>query len=461
MTSWARPCIAFWGAFCATVGVNALSTATGIIALHFNVQPSLLSSLTSLYLIAEVAALPLVPLFIEKFGLTGLLRFALCGFFLSSVSCFFSPALEHLLFSRCIQGIFGGLLTTTPFIAMKSDLSKRHQPIAIGMAVVVGSFAPIVGPLLTAQLNEKNVLAIFAIMAIIPLLCLPFLTSGNKIKESNTTVIFKRNVLSLITFSLGLIAFVWSAEQIKSGATIHTNAALLFSVAVILLSAAHQYQSSNPLLPIKTLLKTRYTGLLVMSASMGVIIFGFLYLIPYFLIKAYNMNVDSLFTITFYATIPQILWVPAVLFLRKHISPYALILLGCAFTIISVTLLSTDAALSSNAEDWMLSQLARGMAIPLISLSLGLLLIRLPSEGDAPALASAFGLCRTIGGVIGVSGLTLYIDNRQSYYASTTTAEESWLLAMQDTASLVNAGVLIMGGYAFHLLIKKRKAATA
>ena len=157
--SWARPlALRIWG---------VLNTATGIIALHFNVQPSLLSSLTSLYLIAEVAALPLVPLFIEKFGLTGLLRFALCGFFLSSVSCFFSPALEHLLFSRCIQGIFGGLLTTTPFIAMKSDLSKRHQPIAIGMAVVVGSFAPIVGPLLTAQLNEKNVLY-FAIMAIIP-----------------------------------------------------------------------------------------------------------------------------------------------------------------------------------------------------------------------------------------------------------------------------------------------------
>ena len=329
------------------------------------------------------------------------------------------------------------------------------------MAVVVGSFAPIVGPLLTAQLNEKNVLTIFAIMAFIPLLCLPFLTSADKMKEKNATTIFKRNVLSLITFSLGLIAFVWSAEQTKNGATIHTNAALLFSVAVILLSATHQHQSSNPLLPIKTLLKTRYTGLLVMSASMGVIIFGFLYLVPYFLIKAYNMNVDTLFTITFYATIPQILWVPVVLFLRKHISPYVLILLGCAFTIISITLLSTDAALSNNAEDWIPSQLARGMAIPLISLSLGLLLIRLPSKEDAPALASAFGLCRTIGGVIGVSGLTLYIDNRQSYYASTTTAEESWLLAMQDTASLVNAGVLIMGGYAFHLLIKKRKAATA
>lgn len=329
------------------------------------------------------------------------------------------------------------------------------------MAVVVGSLAPIVGPLLTAQLNEKNVLAIFVIMAIIPLLCLPFLTSDNKKKESNTTTIFKRNVLSLITFSLGLIAFVWSAEQTKNGATIHTNAALLLSVAVILLSATHQYQSSNPLLPIKTLLKTRYTGLLVMSASMGVIIFGFLYLVPYFLIKAYNMNVDGLFTITFYATIPQILWVPVVLFLRKHISPYALILLGCVFTIISVTLLSTDAALSSNAEDWMLSQIARGIAIPLISLSLGLLLIRLPSERDAPALASAFGLCRTIGGVIGVSGLTLYIDNQQSYYASTTTNQESWLLAMQDTASLVNVGMLTMGLYAFYLLIQKRKTATA
>lgn len=461
MNIWRRPFVAFVGGFCATMGINALSNATALLAGHYQASLAEISPATSLYLIAEIAALPLMPVIVARYGVARVLERALWGFLFASLLCLFAPTLSFLFVSRTLQGFFGGLLATMPLLIMKSDLPPDKQPLAMASAGFVAGFAPIVGPLLTASLDADSVQLIFLAMASLIILGL-FVLPASPPRPSTDADFPWLSAVAVALFSLGLASTVWAVEHVQvwggmasSGFRLH----LIVGIGIMLLAGLHQWQRSDALLPLRLLSQPRYTGVLFSSMMMGIIVFGFLYLIPYYLIRVHGAGVETLFHVTLYASVPQLLWLPVILFLRSKLSPYALVTLGALAATLSVWQL-TDLGVDFGGQAWAVPQGLRAISIPMIVLPLGLLLIRLPPPDDAPALTSLYGLCRTIGGIIGVTGLTAYTEAKYSHYKQIITAspqsvtassahieQVSWLYAFNDTFHLITVAMFPMLGY--------------
>jgi len=466
MNIWRRPFVAFIGAFCSAMGINALSNATDLLAGRFQASLSEISPATSLYLIAEIAALPLMPMIVARLGAARLLKIALWGFLVGSVLCLLAPSLDLLLAGRVVQGFFGGLLVTTPLLIMRTDLPTDKQPFAMAGAGFVAGFAPIIGPLLTATLTANTVQLIFLVMSLMIVAGLFILPSDKETLKNNEEEAHKNlpisNVMAVLFFSAGLASVVWAVEHSHewgAWSDYRFRLHLLLGFAVITLAGLHQWKRDAALLPLVMLIKPRYIGILLSSVMMGVVVYGFLYLVPYYLIRVHGAGVKELFNVTLYASIPQLIWLPVVLFLRNKLSPYLLVMFGSLLGTFSVWQM-TGLGLDFGGSSWILPQGLRAMSIPMIALPLGLLLIKLPSKEDAPALTSLYSLCRTLGAIAGVSGLSAYIESQQSYYVQIimmnplsenvmphNIERSGWLYAFNDAFLVVAVAMMIMSLY--------------
>jgi hypothetical protein len=154
---------------------------------------------------------------------------------------------------------------------------------------------------------------------------------------------------------------------------------------------------------------------------------------------------------------------PAVLFLRERVPTYLLVFLGSLLGSISIGLLiGIDA--NFTGTDWAWPQMLRALALPMITFPLGLLLLKLPSQQDLPGLTSLYGLCKAIGGVIGVSCLTVYTEHRQAHHLNSLSTPhlpnqetEAWLAAFNDTFLLVACAMLFMTLYFGYLAFSEKK----
>lgn len=478
MNIWRRTVVSFIGVFCSTMGINALSNATDLLASRFQVSLSEISPATSLYLIAEIAALPLMPVIVTKFGTARLLKVALWGFIIGSMLCLLAPNLDLLLAGRVVQGFFGGLLITTPLLVIKSDIPVLKQSLAMTVSAFVAGFAPIIGPLFTSILTENNVQLIFLAMSMMIACGLLILPPESKVKKDESSVsktsLPISNVLAVFFFSAGLASIVWAIEHGQEWGSwegYRFRMHVILGIVVILLTGLHQWGRDGALLPLAMLSKPRYIGILLSSIMMGVVVYGFIYLVPYYLIRVHGAGVKELFHVTLYASLPQLCFLPVVLFLRNRMSPYALVMFGSLLGTLSVWQL-TGLGMDFGGTAWAIPQGLRAISIPMIVLPLSLLLLKLPTKEDAPALTSLYSLCRTLGGIVGVSGLTAYIESKHSYYVQVimmnyTDAEvdlynidkNGWLYAFNDVFLLVTASMVVMFIY-FGWLAWQHRSAT-
>ena len=99
------------------------------------------------YLTANVIVIPLTPWFAERFGRHQYLTLSIFGFTIMSMICGLSQNIEMLIFTRVLQGFFGGGLIATTQAALR-DLFPPEQA-NVGQAIfgVVIATGPILGPL--------------------------------------------------------------------------------------------------------------------------------------------------------------------------------------------------------------------------------------------------------------------------------------------------------------------------
>lgn len=461
------------GAYCSAMGFNAISNATELLAARYQVSLSELSPATSFYLLAEIAALPLVSVAVKRLGSQRLLTVALLGFLLASLFCMLSQSLNQLILSRTIQGFFGGFLLVLPALLIKLEVPEEQQAKTLTFSSFASAMAPITGPLLTSFMQIETVHIIFATMAMLTAAALLLVPPSTEQRPGPTPWPLM-NMLVMVLCCSGLVSIVWGIENSQEWGGWHDTRMrlhIIIGAGLVLFATLHQWGRTDALLPVHVLKDLRYAGLLLSSLLVGVIVYGFIYLIPYYLIRIHQAGVQQLFHIALYVALPQLFFLPFILYLRHKISTYFLVCCGAAFGAFSIWQL-TGIGLDFNNKHWLLPQGLRAIAVPMIVLPLSLLLLRLPSKEDAPALGSLFGLFRTLGGVIGISGLTVYTDSRQSHYEqiimmnpgahmipTTQITQNSWLYAFNDTFTLVS--FTFLGMLAYFVLLAKTQRNTA
>lgn len=449
-TVWTSWC-SLMASFAAIMGINATSAATAQLSGKLGVTLSELSQVTSMYLVAEIVMIPTLGLWLYYFSSVQLLKVASAGFVAASVLCGLATTMDGLLLARILQGGFAGLLMPLPTVVMRDLLSAEENHRTSGAFSLLASLAPLLGPLLSTLVTSSTVGWIFwacGAIAVIGVMGSQGIQGHKSLTRSSTA-----HVVTLIFFVVGIGVLVWALEhgQLWGWESAAFQWCIGVGASLMLFAVWHQWGQSGALLPFHLCMNAEILVLLSSAFMMGVVIFGLMYLIPYAMVQIHQYDPFSLYIVILYAAVPQCVFIPFAVALRKKVAAAPLIMAGCAIAAFSAYQMSTM-GIDFAGEEMMLPQLMRAIAIPLIVLPIGYLLLN--ASGPSQPTSMMFSLFRTLGGALGVAGMTAYVNVRQSSHAQSQSAygtptgdqaeNVSWLYAFNDMFGWLSVALMVL-----------------
>tara|TARA_R110002126_G_scaffold98045_41_gene228262 strand:- start:76 stop:1605 length:1530 start_codon:yes stop_codon:yes gene_type:complete len=405
------------GAFMALAGINITNTATELLQARVGASLREMTLITSSYIIAEIAAMPLMPLLMRRLGLKRLVIVVLCGFMLASIACAQASSLNTLIASRIVQGAFGGILLPLVHTSIKLLLPQPQHAAAFGVFSVFASLAPVAGPSFAGLLSAADYPWLFYINIPLGLTALAGLLFALPGKHHIGQVTEQRNNMldafgiGLLSLSLGCLVFAlehgverdWFSSQ-----TIRTS--LVCGLVGLGYICYLQTRLNQPVLNVRLLASFRFSVICLASFMAGVVIYGFVYLIPYYLISVHQYSPAQVARVILMAAVPQLLMLPLMIKFAPKLNPWLAIVAGAFLCAISTALcsqLTPDFA----GEQFLWPQLIRVVAVPLLIMPLTLLSLQVVSDHDAPSAAILFNVARNLGGAVGVAGLVTYVEH--------------------------------------------------
>lgn len=402
------------GAFMAIAGINATSAAVGLVQSQFAVTPQQLSLLVSVYVLAEIISMPLLPLLNKRWGHQTISVLAIAGFILASAICGLAGSYEVLLLGRLLQGACGGLLIPLVHLTIRAELQLAQHWLGMGLFSLFAGIAPLVGPLYTGLLGESQLSWLFWVNIPLGLLALVMIQShAISPRAHQSPPIHLAGLLPFVLLILGLTGCVFLLEFGAEYGWWHSGFVRVLSAASLLLLALGLLSSLQTDTPWINFRVMREPGCaLVMSASfiVGVVVYALIYVIPLYLVLLHQYSPQQIVTVVLMTAIPQLLFAPWLVSFHQKFNPFLLFFIGAMLAALSCLLLIQLTPWHEAGAFWS-SQLLRAFAIPLLVIPLGVLSLRLGKAEDASDIAMLFNLLRTLGGAVGISAMVAMLQH--------------------------------------------------
>jgi DHA2 family multidrug resistance protein len=274
------------GMFMAILDIQVVATSLPTIQHALAISPDAMSWIQTVYLIAEVIAIPLTGLLTRVLTLRWLFAAAVAVFTLASVGCAFSGNLAALLVFRVVQGFSGGLLIPAVFSAVFLLFPPRLHAVATTVGGVVAVLGPTIGPVVGGWITQTYswpwLFLINVIPGMIAATMAPRLLPGQDTDFSELT---KLDACSLIVLAAALASLeIGLKEAPHLGWLSPLCLVLLLASAVgIAIVIRRTLRAPHPLVRLSALKRRSFAAGCVLSFCLGVGLFGSVYLMPVFL----------------------------------------------------------------------------------------------------------------------------------------------------------------------------------
>ncbi len=142
------------GAFVGLLNETLLATALPSIMADFGILENQVQWLTTAFLLTNGVMIPITAFLIERFTTRQLFLTALSIFATGTFVASISHTFELLLVARVIQATGSGIMLPLMMTVMLKVFPVEKRGAAMGMAGIVISFAPAIGPTLSGWLLE-------------------------------------------------------------------------------------------------------------------------------------------------------------------------------------------------------------------------------------------------------------------------------------------------------------------
>ncbi|MBB0242625.1 DHA2 family efflux MFS transporter permease subunit [Streptomyces alkaliphilus] len=136
------------GTFMATVDATIVAVALDTLTAEFDASVADIQWVTTAYLLAVVAAVPVSGWLADRFGGRRVWLVAVGGFLAASALCALAWSLPSLIAFRVLQGLTGGLLPATGQALLARVAGPGRTGRVISVVAVVPLLAPVLGPLI-------------------------------------------------------------------------------------------------------------------------------------------------------------------------------------------------------------------------------------------------------------------------------------------------------------------------
>jgi MFS transporter, DHA2 family, multidrug resistance protein len=428
------------GMFMAVLDVQVVATSLPTIQKALGVDRDQMSWVQTAYLIAEIVSIPLTGFLIRTLTMRRLFVVAVSFFTLASIGCAASGTFAVLIACRIVQGFFGGTLIPAVFAAVFLLFPVQRQTFATVTAGVLAVLAPTLGPVVGGWITSTwswqwlfliNVLP-GLVAALVAWLSLPKGRAGiDELRHLDAG--------SLLLGAAALAAIEIALKEAPGrGWTSPLVASLLGLCLVTAVAFVHQtLRSPMPLVNLRTFGNRNFAIGCLLSFSLGMALFGSVYLMPVFLAYVRGHDALEIGEIMLVTGVAQLTAAPLAAALVRRSDVRLLSALG--FVLLAAGLgLSAVQTRHTDFQEMFWPQLLRGCAImfcilPPTELSLG----RLP-EKEIPDASGLFNMMRNLGGAIGIAIVDTVIYGRAPEHARDLVAR----LRSGDLDAAATIGVL-------------------
>lgn len=371
------------------------------------------------YLVAEVAVIPLVGSFSAVFGMRRSFATLAIAFVASSLLCGFSWNLGSMVFFRAIQGLCGGALIPMAFQTLLVTMPVSKRNLGLTIFGLTATLAPTIGPSLGGYLTEYWGWRFAFWLNIVPGALMAWLLArGLSDEPIRLQRLREIDFGSAISLGLALGGLTYCLEEGPKqewwdSASVRNTA--LYSSAMLGVFFWRAIVQGKRLLDLSLMARRNFGIAVVMTALASAALYGGVYALSVYLGQVQGYGAMAIGEVLMWVGVPQIFLMPAVPFLMRRIDSRYLVAFGLgvfAWSVWMNTGMNSDYA--GPELRWALILRAIGQPLFLIPLSaMGMSVIRPQESAQASAL---FNMFRNIGGSMGISLVSTRVVHSQSVY---------------------------------------------
>ncbi len=419
--TWIAVVGALLGAFMAVLDVHITNSSLK------NIQGSLGASLeegswiSTGYLIAEIIVIPMTGWLSGIFSIRRYLVANAAIFIFFSVLCGFATNLTEMVVFRFLQGAAGGALIPLGFTIAMTRLPPHRRALGAALLSLTSTFAPAMGPSLGGWLTDLYGWPSIFFVNVIPGIALIWATWWGLEREPMALDRLKdADMPGILTMAVGLgsLTYVMEEGQRKDWFGDDMIQRLFWLGAISLcIFVWVELTRPKPLINLRLFKRRSFVAACGVNLLSGLGLYGTVYILPLYLAQIQGYSSLQIGEVVMYVGLPQLLILPFVPRIMRHVDPRAMIAFGMVLFGISCFMngfMSHDTAIDQ--LKW--AQLVRALGQPFILAPLSSLALIDVEPSQAGSGSALFNIMRNIGGSMGIAGLSTVLARRETYHFS-------------------------------------------
>ena len=400
----------------AILDIQVVVTSLPVIEKALDIGADQMSWVQTLYLIAEVIAIPLTGMLLRVFTLRRLFLAGLLAFTLASIACANSGGFAELLVGRVAQGFAGGVLIPIVFTSIFLLFPPGfQQSVAVTVAGFLAVLAPTLGPLIGGWLTDHYSWHWLFYVNIVPgVFGLCFGLYALPKQAMHMDEIKRLDYFSLLLLAVGLSALLIGLKYAPRSGWLDPFVLGCFALAWA--SLYWLWRRPNPVIMFHLLEDRSLLFGCLLSFLTGFVLYANIYLIPVFMSFVRGHTPLEIGLTTIVMGLSQLVTAPFAVQIDRRVNARPLAAIGFAAFAVGL-FMNAHLSVLSDSQDYFWPQLVRGVSsafIVLPPIRFALALMPMDKVGDASGL---FNVARNIGGAIGIAVVDTMIWQRSPIYS--------------------------------------------
>jgi DHA2 family multidrug resistance protein len=421
-TAWAMFGAMVFGNFMAILDIQIVASSINEIQAGLSASQSEVAWVQTIYLIAEVIAIPLSALLSNLMSTRVYFTISALGFAISSLLCGFAWNLESMLVFRAFQGFLGGGMIPTTMAALFVLFPKHKQALPMVVVGMVSTLGPAIGPTLGGWLTTHFSWHWMFFINIVPgLLIASFVYSAQDLDKPNPGLLYKIDWLGLASMAVFLGGLEYFLDEGARNDWFADKTILYTFIACVTAAFIFFYRcltTEHPIVDLSVYKNRNFTVSSLMTFVLGVALYGMVYLVPVFLGQVRGMNSSQIGHVMLVMGITMFLFAPFVGTVMSRFDARKVIFIGLSIAALGVVM-NAHLTVQSDFAEFFWPQVLRG-----IGMMMGLILMSQLAMSTLPmdkikGASGIYNLTRNIGGAIGLAIINTMMERNMAQHVTT------------------------------------------
>ncbi|NIE98563.1 DHA2 family efflux MFS transporter permease subunit [Pantoea sp. Acro-805] len=378
------------------------------------------SWITTAYLVAEIIIIPITGWLVSIFSMRRVLMTGTAGFVLFSIACSLAPNIQMMIFSRALQGAFGGVLIPLSFQLIVSELPAKKHALGMALFAVANNVAQAAGPSLGGWLTDAYSWRWIFYLQVPPgLVLLAAIGWSIKPQPAVLSKLREGDWWGMITMAIGLSALQIMLEEGGRNdwfsSSFIINCALLATFGLLGFVWV-EWRAKSPFINLRLLTRYNFGIASLMQFFFGAVVFGVVFLVPNYFAEVHGYNASQIGLMMIPYGIIQFIMSFATPRLMRWTSARTAIIAGFLITGLGCLM---NIHLNPNAAYNVIvpSLVVRGVGQSLVVVALGVMAIQGLEKDQLGSASGLFSMVRNVGGAIGIAVSSQIVVQREKLHA--------------------------------------------